>query len=856
MDVGGEGGDVGARDQGPSPERDASADGGGAPDQGPAPTDPVLACEPLPGWGAATVGQSLRHLLLCTVQAGTVGATVRIEELSTTAPFSAAVAPPQEAGLGGQLGVELVFVPRELGEFEAPLTIRYGDGERTGEAELQLAGAAVRLPNAWDPTPPERGCRADGEAALLDEVLHLAGLERDTFGFYDEDLAHSHYQAMGALDDPFRLSWLPAVRSAPARAGCFEGEVAGGLDHYLAQPHPVAGMIRHLAAWLDRPPDEQPPVDGALVAGGFDDALAALCAAAGGECGEPTGELPEDLRQALTPLLWALAEGVAARRARDAGLGEHDAQWWYRYGGEGFSGVVLGTSGERVDPGDPADLGYMVGLDRARLYRAAAQIAYAIEDTDWAPFAGREGVEYECATPAGVVRVADGSDHVHRYLQPEQLLFVELGGDDEYLFPVAANRSAANPVSVAIDLAGQDTYHYGERATPYDREGILPADRDGRYRGQEGLGTISLSDHFRQGAARNGVAMLFDLGEANDHYQSLRGSQGYAHQGVGVLFDGGGDDTYLAELGAQGAGQYGIGLAVDAGQGQDLRRSFTFSQGFGFVAGAGALVDGGGPDRYVCDHGDPDHGGIQLYHSAQLPQNGNSSFCQGAGFGLRFDREDHYFSGGLGVLRDLGGDDEYEASVFAQGTGYWQGTGLLSDGGGSDTYDAYWYVQGGAAHYAVGILCDGGDGDDVYGGLRPARHVTLGAGHDYSLGALVDEAGDDRYHVVSLSAGASNCNGLGLLVDNAGDDEYLACSDYGSGMGNVSGECLEARPEAVSVGVMIDAGGTDHYDYPDSAHPVPSDGGRWGHRRHDLPSEHGGGLDGEGESGVHVESGG
>ena len=94
---------------------------------------------------------------------------------------------------------------------------------------------------------------------------------------------------------------------------------------------------------------------------------------------------------------------------------------------------------------------------------------------------------------------------------------------------------------------------------------------DGQY------GNFTRSNRFRQGAARNGIAMLFDLGESNDHYQSLRASQGYAHMGVGVLFDDGGDDIYEGEAAVQGSAQYGIGLAVDAGTGIDSRRAFTDS---------------------------------------------------------------------------------------------------------------------------------------------------------------------------------------------------------------------------------------------------------------------------------------
>jgi hypothetical protein len=244
-----------------------------------------------------------------------------------------------------------------------------------------------------------------------------------------------------------------------------------------------------------------------------------------------------------------------------------------------------------------------------------------------------------------------------------------------------------------------------------------------------------------------------------------------------------------------------------------------------------------------------------VYLSPQRPENGNSSFCQGAGFGSRNDSSAlSSLSGGLGILRDAGGDDSYDASVFAQGAGYWEGIGILSDADGSDRYDAYWYVQGAAAHYAVGILADSGEGDDAFDLLRPSQLMSLGAGHDFSLGVLIGESGNDRYYVQGLSAGASNCNGIGLFVDNAGDDTYTAVSDLGSGVGNVSPECT-SRADAVSIGIMLDADGVDAYDYVASTHPsfvAPVDDGTWGYARASLPSEHGGGRDGSGDSGVRA----
>jgi hypothetical protein len=727
-----------------------------------------------------------------------------------------------------------------------------------------LAGCASAKEVAWDPVFSSPACRAKGEARLLDQALGQAGIDRSRFRFDTNDLMESGYYRSGSLKDEFILPWFEWVRSNPAYAGCFEGESAGALDYYLASPHPVAGTIRHAAGFLGSLPDSEPPVDAHLL-GDFDQAINSLCVSAG-ECGEAEGEMPKDLGRALTPIMWALKEGIEARKKMDNEIGaRHDSRWWQEYGG---NTLLLSNSGEHPDLLNNGDRIYLLGHGaRQDLYKAAAKIAFAVENTKWEQFMGRKGIKYDLRTKAGWIRIRDGSNDLYVEDGEDVLFLLDLGGNDDHLDAVAANKSGANPVSVAIDLSGSDKYHYKAYETVYDREGLLPADTDGRSKKSERYGNFSRSNQCRQGAGTNGIAMLFDFGVEDDYFRSLRCSQGYAHLGVGVLFVEGGNDIFLSESASQGSAQFGIGLLIVGGEGNNVFRSFTLSQGFGFVSGAGFLVDKGGDDKYVCDHGDPEQGGIPLYYSAQLFDNGNVSFCQGAGFGFRGDGGDvdyalnsfrefqkSFLSGGIGILRDMCGDDVYEASVFAQGTGYWQGTGILSDGCGSDKYDAYWYVQAGSAHYAVAIFADSGDGGDVFNGTRRAINVALGTGHDYSIGVFINEKGNDIYYIPSLSAGASNCNGIGLFIDNSGNDKYIASSDYGSGMGNVSGECIKTRPSAVNIGIMIDAGGKDEYNYPESSFPIPGDGKTWGHKSNNLESEYGAGIDGEGETGIHAES--
>ena len=703
---------------------------------------------------------------------------------------------------------------------------------------------------SWDAEFVSQQCAPMDRSSLLYQGLAEMGLDEESFTFSQQDILESDYYRRSSLSDSLKLSWFDGLWLNPAGAGCFEGNHAKALDYYLKEPHPVSGIIYHSAFALGVNTRENAPYTKAN-AGSFDEALQALCASV--ECGQAQGEIPQELKDELAPVLRAIIEGIEARKIMDAETsGEHDPQWWFEHGGD----VANDLSKERPDLLRYADKKYLLGRGgRSSLYKASAKISFALEGVEWGKFLGLMGVEYILETGAGRILIRDGSDHKYPDERRAYLLFIDLGGDDEYLMPIGANSSVKNPVSIAVDLAGADVYHYRARRNIYDREGLVPADEYGRYDGSEWYGNVTLSKECRQGAARNGIAMLFDLGSGDDFYQSLKCSQGYAHLGVGVLFDDGGSDEFVSEAESQGSAQFGVGLHISAGQGNDKMSSFTTSQGFGMSGGVGILLDESGDDSYVCDNGDEENGGTSLYYSHQLLNRSNTSLCQGAGYGYRGDWDGptevkNFSPGGFGILRDSRGNDTYEGGVFAQGVGYWQGVGILSDGEGSDEYDAFWYIQGAAAHYAVGILADSGVGDDKFNSRLKPHNVALGSGPDYSLGIFINENGNDEYVIPSLGAGASNCNGIGVFVDERGDDLYKAQSDYGSGMGNVSSECIEARPTAKNVGIMIDAGGTDVYEYPESSFLLPENNGKWGHARNGLESEYGFGIDAEGESGM------
>ena len=706
---------------------------------------------------------------------------------------------------------------------------------------------------AWDvPSEPPR-CSLDDDAPILNEVLTHAGLTQDTFEFLDEDWDNRPVVGRPNLDDHFLLPVHPLWRDAPLPATCSVGELTARLDDYGSAQHGLAGMVREASGLLDRASDDGPLDPATQGSDDFASAVAALCAIAGGSC-QQSGAMPDDLSWQLVPVFDAIGHAVETRFKRDERIDWSDgtAEEVYQQGGT----HILSHPDGPLEVGSDEVQDFLRSRSRnERAYRAAARLLFALEHADWTGFTANESLSWELETDAGLVRVGGAGDDVYEFDagdDPEDILFMlELGGDDEYRIPAGSNTSAANPVSVLIDLDGDDYYGYDEVDDDFDF--LLPSDDAGRYGPSLEYPNArqSISRRGRQGAGLYGYGVLFDLGAGTDIYRSLRMSQGYAHVGVGVLHDDGGDDSYFCEAGCQGAGQWGIGILSDSA-GSDTYSSIGYSQGFAWVGGVGLLRDAGGDDSYDCHHGHPDHGGTPgIYPSAQMPTTANSSFCQGAGFGSRNDS----LSGGIGILRDTSGDDTYSAGVFAQGTGYWQGTGILADGGGSDVYDAFWYVQGGAAHYALGILVDDGDGDDRFNQQRAPIGVMQGSGHDFSTGIFINEAGDDRYTFSSLGMGASNCNGMGLAVDNGGDDHYSSTSTNGWGIGNLSGECMDTRPDSRAMGIMIDAAGTDTYSAPESVDGgfvQPANDSLWGYRAHGSDYEHGGGIDGSGESGLHA----
>lgn len=454
------------------------------------------------------------------------------------------------------------------------------------------------------------------------------------------------------------------------------------------------------------------------------------------------------------------------------------------------------------------ELGHLLSVSQ-ELAAAAHLAAKLLVLSARPPEAPPRGELFRWETPFGRVLInGSGADVI-----PDDgpyLLIVDPGGDDIYHAGGAAC-GLDNPVSVLIDVTGDDRYVTRERTSTTSPAGApttqprdnaapaLPASRPAE-------GKQALPCAF--GAGMLGIGILIDCA-GSDAYEVRECGLGYGLFGVGLLDDWAGEDSYSAVSEAQAAAVAGMGLLIDRA-GSDTYRSFTVSQAFAGVSGMAALIDLGGDDRYVADDTEI------RFASAQSPQH-NNSMCQAAAVGLRADYVDGYsLPGGVAILLDAAGNDEYSCGVFGQGTGYWLGAGFLIDAAGDDKYSGVWYVQGAAAHFALGALLDE-SGDDSY---TATMATSQGTGHDLSLGFLADLEGNDVYRAAGLTMGSGNESGIGIVIDAAGDDRYETPPDASLGWVNAPAGVRATMP---TVGLFLDAGGRDAY-----SHPFSGDGQRWG----------------------------
>jgi HEAT repeat protein len=384
------------------------------------------------------------------------------------------------------------------------------------------------------------------------------------------------------------------------------------------------------------------------------------------------------------------------------------------------------------------------------LLRHAAAVVQGLRGPGGSADAWTGRREFSAGMGRGVVVYGHGDDVHDERADEGAVLVLDLGGNDTWTRGASASVLLRHPVSVCIDLAGND-----------------------RCVGREDLSF---------GAALGGVAIHWD-GGGDDLYDAGHASLGAGICGVGVFVDEGGDDVYRCRDFGIGAGAFGIGVFLDKG-GNDLYHCDLHGEGFASTRGCGVLVDTAGNDVY-------DAGGVHVH--APLYSDRHQSLSQGFSIGMRPDA-----SGGVGVLVDLKGNDRYAADIYGQGASYWYSLGILVDDDGNDTYALGQYGQGAGIHLSAGILLDRAGSDLYY--LK--NGVGMGGAHDFAVGMLVDRGGDDYYAGSGGTQGGALTNSVAILLDGGGNDGYAAVQE------GAQGYASPARGTG-GIGLLLDAGGKD-----------------------------------------------
>ncbi len=398
----------------------------------------------------------------------------------------------------------------------------------------------------------------------------------------------------------------------------------------------------------------------------------------------------------------------------------------------------------------------------------------------------KERFRFELLTPWGLIVVnGPGTDDI--YKPGPHLLILDFGGNDTYSSG-GATADFYHPVSVLIDVSGNDKYLSPDVA----------------------LQTVSETKDRKKkksnpsfGAGILGYGILADF-EGDDVYRAISVSQGRGNFGFGLLWDVKGSDIYDCYTQCQASAAFGGGFLLD-GDGQDKYSSFQQSQGFGATVGAGMLVDyGAGDDSYLSNVD-------QIDFPSEVDKKQNTSMSQGFGLGHRADFTDgQSMAGGVGLLIEGGGNNDFTAGFYSQGASYWYAVGILSVGEGNDRYSAVKYSQGAGVHYAVGVLNDTG-GNDTY---KVVQELGIGEGHDFGVGFLFDEKGDDNYQAPALALGCASANGLGFFWDKSGNDSYVAPEKLSLGCAAFRVKPPSFREYSRTIGIFLDTGGKNKLQTP------------------------------------------
>ncbi len=329
---------------------------------------------------------------------------------------------------------------------------------------------------------------------------------------------------------------------------------------------------------------------------------------------------------------------------------------------------------------------------------------------------------------------------------------IDLNGNDTYRAQEDFSQGSGRMgMGILIDLDGDDIYDAGNysQGTGYFGFGLLYDEKgDDRYLGKTA----------NQGAGFFGVGLLLD-GKGDDSYHSQLYSQGFGMtKGFGAIVDSQGEDLYFAGKEYQDFREPGKAYqSLSQGVGFGLR---PFKSNIGASGGVGLLSDGGGNDTYHAGYFSQgasywyalgmlvDESGHDTYHSRR--------YSQGAGIHRS-----------IGILLDKDGDDQYSSAYgVSQGCGHDEAVGILRDKSGNDQYQGGVLVQGTGNAGGVGILLDN-KGADMYYSKGNSQGWGQATRHEWgSFGLLMDlGGGQDRYSMDERNNGVLLDEEWGLRID-------------------------------------------------------------------------------------------
>ena len=358
-------------------------------------------------------------------------------------------------------------------------------------------------------------------------------------------------------------------------------------------------------------------------------------------------------------------------------------------------------------------------------------------------------------------------------LERPVLVVIDLGGNNTFRgVQPGIQGGAVLGVSMLLTLGDNNVYDAQDIAQGSALAGVgiqIDYGSHNRYRGIRRV----------QGQALGGVGILIARGGHNDYHAAMWAQGMGGPLGFGLLDDIGGNDHYYCggmwrnsyypeTPGYEGWGQGvgaglravacgGIGVILDGG-GENTYEFDYLAHGGGYWCGLGFARDFGGNTKRLISR-TAYNGGPRAYESFQR---------FGCGWGC------HY---AMGFLFDDSGDDVYEGTIMGTGMAWDCSMGVLCDFAGNDQYKATGgIVQGSGAQMGIGILFDY-KGDDVYEGYGQGYASPSISYHHLpdcggNFGFLIDYGGKDEY-----GCGAENNSYIqrgdvgGFLIDRPQRDE-------------------------------------------------------------------------------------